>query len=519
MKPVKALLAPILLLTMLIAVSCTQPSTMKEPGVGHVRLTTTEEKGLEVLDAGGIDHYEYEAHPRFSLEEGFRLYGETDWKELGADTGSSEIIGPFTQGYWVFGLRALVPSGEVMWEGTGEGYISESSLSVIPVTMHRVPGEGEVLFEIDIPESTSSMPNPVVKFDETTASIAWTKTGAGTGTISYSGTISGVAAGWHSVSVRFTSGKVEAGDAMAVQVIPGVTVIIRGKFEVGEYEKPYLTIDSPSAARGEIRMSGGTTKVTTDTMEMGETHTYAYAITEGRTSVTTKWYVNGEEKGSGNSFAFTPEANGTYEIAALSRYYAESSLGGTWIEETTSASITVLVHPEMSTLTWNSGTVTTRQSLPYDTVLTVGAPSREGYEFSHWTVTGGMSGNVTAGTKINITKPAYNFTAVWNEKPAVRLELSSALRLTYASSTATTIPATGILGKLTSSSTTYTASKVAVRWFVDGKEVFWICDRGDGTYTIPGAEEAGLTPGKYPLAAQVDCGGTVTSCRMTVTWQ
>ena len=98
MKPVKALLASILLLAMSIVVSCTQPSAMKEPGVGNVRLTTTEEKGLDVLDAGGIDHYEYEAHPRFALEEGFRLYGETDWKELGADTGSSEIIGPFTQG-------------------------------------------------------------------------------------------------------------------------------------------------------------------------------------------------------------------------------------------------------------------------------------------------------------------------------------------------------------------------------------------------------------------------------------
>ena len=508
----------LIVLASLLAVSCTQVSDVPAPGCGSVRLSTAEEKELEVLDAGGIDHYEYEAHPQFTLLDGQYLTGETGWKTLEADEGSSEIIGPFTQGSWRFGLRAVTPLGETIWEGAGEGYISESSLSVIPITMHRVEGSGTIVLELEIPESNSSMPNPTVTLDGAAVSITWNKNNAGSGTLSYTGSISNVSAGWHEVVVRFVSGSVEAGDAKAVQVLPSGTVILRGAFEVGEYEEPHLKIDAPLAARSEIRLNGGTVGITSDTMKKGETHTYKYVFTEGRSNATIKWYVNGTESGTGATFAFTPDFNGIYEITALSRYYAKSALGGTWIEESASASTTVLVYPEMCLITWNNGTTIPRQRLPLETVLTVGAPTREGYTFSHWAVTGGYTGNVSLGASFTLTKTAYTFTAVWNENPSIKLALSSGLVLSFGSGSATAVPAEGVLGAITSASSTYPASSLAVRWFLDGKEIFWICDKGGGKYSIPGATEAGIEPGSYPFEARVTCGTKTTSCATTVTW-
>lgn len=522
----------LILITALLTVSCTQNPPASEPGCGSVRLSTATEKGLDILDAGGIDHYEYEAHPRFTLEGGQYLKGETNWKTLEADENSSEIIGPFTQGYWKFGLRALAPLGETIWEGEGEGYVSETSLSVIPITMHRVEGSGTLVLELDIPESSASMPNPTVKVDNVTASITWTKTGTGTGTVSYKGSVADVSAGWHEVVIRFVSGSVEAGSATAVQMIPGNTVIIRGALEVGEYERPHLKIDAPTAARGEIRRNGETTGLVTDTMEKNETRTYRYAFTSGRSNATVTWYVNGEEAGAGATFTFAPKANGTYEIAGLSHYYAESTFGGTWIEESSSASITVLVHPEMSLITWKNGKIIdkstgvetneeriTRQRLPFNTEFTVGAPAREGYDFSHWSVTGGDKSVVYAGETFKVTEATYTFTSVWTQRPCIELSLSSGLVLTYSATSSSTIPVNGAIGRISSASSSYPATSLAVRWFLDGKEIFWICDKGNGTYSIPGAAEAKIEPGAYPLEARVQCGAKTTSCTTTVTWR
>ena len=508
----------LIVLASLLAVSCTESSNVPAPGCGSVRLSTVEEKELEVIDAGGIDHYEYEAHPLFTLQDGQYLIGETGWKTLEADEGSSEIIGPFTQGSWRFGLRAVTPLGDTIWEGSAVGYISESSLSVIPITMHRVEGTGNIVLELALPESSSSMPNPTVTIDGAAASITWNRNNAGSGTLSYTGIISGVSAGWHEVIVRFVSGSVETGDAKTVQVIPSGTVIIRGSFEVGEYEEPHLKIDAPMAARGEIRLNGSTAGITTDTMKKGETHTYKYTFTEGRNNATIKWYVNGIESGNGETFAFTPASNGIYEIAALSRYYAKSALGGTWIEESASASTTVLVQPEMCLITWNNGTTITRQRLPLETVLTVGAPTREGYTFSHWAVTEGYTGNVASGASFTLDKTAYTFTAVWNENPSIRLALSSGLVLSFGTGSTTRVPSEGVLGTITSASSAYPASNLAIRWFLDGKEIFWICDKGGGKYSIPGATEAGIEPGSYPFEARVTCGTKTTSCATTITW-
>lgn len=468
--------------TLILLVSCT-PSSLSS-GEGLVKLTTTTEKSIEVVDAGGIDHYEYKATPQFTLDSRYTLKGETDWKTISSSSGASEIIGPFSQGYWLFSLRALAPGGFTMWEGEGEGYIASSSLSVIPITMRRVAGTGSVEIILQVSEYQSNMPLPLITVDEVSVSdITWEIKGAGTGTLNYKTTITDLSAGWHTVAIKITSSTEDMGDAVAVEIMPGAIAIINGTLTSGEWLKPHLKIDAPQPSRGEIILASTNQKIETDVMETGETHTYTYKVTSGRESSEIKWYVNGNLFATGTSFMFTPEANGTYEIAALSRYYAVSSLGGNWIEESTSASLTVLVHPDLSTLTWNDGTKVTQQRLPYETVLTFTSPQREGKIFDYWNVSGGFTGKKYSGDTLELSSPAYTFMAVWNEKPSIELKLTQGANSTYIfDSTSTkefTVPLTGANIVVNSAATIR-----EMRWFLDGIEIFWICDKGNNTYSI-----------------------------------
>lgn len=478
----KALIIFVAIIALLV--SCYAPSSLSSEE-GLVKLTTATEKSIEVVDAGGIDYYEYKATPQFTLHSRYTLKGETDWKAIESSSGASEIIGPFSQGYWLFSLRALAPGGFTMWEGTGEGYISASSLSVIPITMHRVEGTGSAEIILQVAEYQLNMPIPSIIVDEVAISdIAWEIKGEGTGTLSYKATILNLSAGWHTVAIKIISSTENMGDAVAVEIMPGAIAIISGTLTPGEWLKPYLKLEAPQPTRGEIILASTAQRIETDVMETGETHTYTYKITSGRESPEIKWYVNGNLLATGSSFMFTPEANGTYEIAALSRYYAPSSLGGEWIEESTSASLTVLVHPDLSTLTWDDGTKTTQQRLPYETVLTLDSPQRDGKVFDYWNVSGGYFGKKYKGDTLELTSPAYTFVAVWDEKPSIKINLTQGTNSTYVFDFTSTkdfiVPHSGA-NILVNSATIIRE----MRWFLDGKEIFWICDKGDNTYSIP----------------------------------
>lgn len=505
----------IVLIYLLIAITLISCDNTTADGVGFVRLVAVADKSIDVIDSGRIERYEYTAEPLFENKE--KIYGETDWLEVEANEKSSALIGPFTQGLWRFNLRALSLQGYVMWTGAGEGYIGASTDSVIPITMNRVDGTGYISFRLSVPEYTSDISSPVVKIDNADITPVWTETGRGTGTIEFSATVEGVQVGWHSVTVQVTAGGTTVGEAAAVEISNGNYSFIRGSFAIGEYVEAYLKLDAPEAARSEIRNADGTA-ITSDDMKKGESRTYTYALTSGRDTATVSWYINGEFQKSGKTYTFTPTATGVFEISALSRYYAESAMGEGWIEESTSSSITVYVEPKLSTITWNTGTYTTRQYVAYNTVLTLNAPTRDGYVFKNWTVTGSKTTTLKDTDTLTVEGSAYTLTAVWEQKPVLKLKATKVTDTKYSISQDTgssTVVSEGDVLDVTLTGVT----GLALRWFVDGKEVFWIIDKGDGKYTIPTKEEAQVTKGTYPVTVRGTKSTVEYEGSFNLTWQ
>ncbi len=496
-------------------VSCTAGQA-ELSDVGYVRFAVETPKELDVTDSGRIDHFEYMAEPQFETTA-FAVSGVTeDWTIVDGDEDSSALIGPFTQGRWKFELHAVSRNGYVMWEGKGEGYINVSTDSVIPITLTRVAGEGYIDFRITVPEYTTTIKAPTITIDNKTVSnLVWEESGRGSGKIEFHAIASGISAGWHNVIVRVGDGGTTTGEAVAVEVSAGNYTFIKGECSIGEYTNAYLKIEAPAAARSEIRNSSGK-KILSDEMKYKESRTYTYALTNGKTAATVTWYVNGEEKGTGKTFTFTPQTSGIFELSALSRYYAESSVSSVWIEESTSSSITVYVEPKLSTITWNTGEIVTRQSVSYDTVLTIGAPIRDGYVFKYWKVTGSTSGTYYSGSTLTVNGTSYTFTAVWTAAPQFKLTANTtAGTLTEASGSTRKVPEEG-LGVTCSKAGDY-------RWFVNGKEVFWILDKGDGLFEIPGKTEAGLVKGDYTVRVEgtIDVSGVKKKVvgTFTLTWE
>lgn len=513
----KKLALALIVLIMLIT-SCAQPSNEGSVGGdGYIRLFVSEEKDLTILDAGGISRYQYKASPKFSYENGEKISGvQTEWTTVAANSSSSEMIGPFSQGFWAFQLRAITAQEAFLWEGEGSGYIGASTVSVITIPLHRVPGRGKIQIELSISEFAENISDPIVTIDGKEQTVTWSKTGVGTGKIEYIGTFPDIEYGWHPVTIRVLSQDEVLGDAVAVEILPGETTFIRGNLEVGEYNEPTIKIEHPYATRSEIRIKGQTNAIITDSLDKDQIRTYTCALTTGRVGGETIWFLNGDKVGTGAEYKFVPKGNGTYELTALTRYYAKSSLGDLFIEETSSANVTIFVYPNMSALTWDTGELITRQRLPYDTILTIGAPSKEGYEFSHWAVTGGYTGNIKENESLTLSKPTYNFKAVWQPKPSIQIELTSAKKLLFKSGSTTEIPEEGVLGRLEVNANGVTAQSLALRWFLDGEEVFWVADRGNGTYKIPGATSAGISKGQHILMCQVNVGGAEKKCQTAI---
>lgn len=484
-------------------------------GVGFVRLVAVGNKSIDVIDSGRIEKYEYTAEPLFENKE--KIKGETDWLEVEANEQSSALIGPFTQGLWRFNLRALSLQGYVMWTGTGEGYIGASTDSIIPITMNRADGTGYINFRLTVPEYTSDISTPVIKIDDTAVTPVWTESGRGTGTIEFTATIGDIKVGWHSVTVQVTAGGTTVGEAAAVEISNGNYSFIKGSFAIGEYVEAYLKLDAPEAARSEIRNAGGTA-ITSDDMKKGDSRTYTCALTSGRDAAAVNWYINGEYQRTGKTFTFTPTATGVFELSALSRYYAESTMGEGWIEESTSSSITVYVEPKLSTITWNTGDYTTRQYVAYNTVLSLNAPSRDGYIFKNWAVTGSKTATLKETDTLTVEGSAYTLTAVWEQKPLLKLKAIKVTNSTYNISqdtgSSSVIPdGEGLDVTLTG------VTGLELRWFIDSKEVFWIMDKGDGSYTIPAKEKAGLLKGSYSVTVKGVKADIKYEGTFNLTWQ
>ena len=498
-----------LLVIILLITSCSSPETPLQ-GEGFVKLVATQPKGLDIVDSGRIDHYEYTALPLFELKNE-KLSGATnDWTVLRANEESSELIGPFSQGKWTFELRAISVNGVMLWYGKTDYYINATKSNIIPIELKRAEGKGFIEFRLNVPEYSLNMTTPKVTLDGKEVTLEWTVKGEGTGTIEYYALLSDVSVGWHKVTVRVENAGSSVGEAVAVEVTNGNYVFITGSFDVGRFSNGYLHIDEPMATRGVIKKDGN--EITSDELVKKESATYTYTLKSGRDTNEIVWYINGEEAEKGKEFTFTPLESGIYEVSAISRYYAESTLGKEWIEESSSSSITVFVEPEVSLITWDAGTTITRQLLPYDTTITLGSPKRENYVFKNWQVTGALNTTLNEGDKFTTSGPSYNFKAVWSNEPTLYLRADTTLLTLWSddviaigSDSSTTVEATkplNVVMKWFYLNQERDARYGEVRWFIDGKETFLILDKGNGEYSIPTASELKIEKGAHAVRVE-----------------
>lgn len=519
----------LLVVIILLFTSCSSPEASLQ-GEGFVKFVATEQKGLDVVDSGRIDHYEYTAVPLFEKKE--RLEGKAEkWTELEANEQSSEVIGPFTQGKWAFELRAMSVNGVMLWYGKTEYYINAAVSNIIPIELKRAEGTGFIEFRLNVPEYSTAIKAPIVTIDGVEKNITWEESGRGTGSIVYHSIISSVSVGWHSVTVRIADSGSSAGEAMAVEVSNGNYVFITGSFDPGKYTESYLHLDEPQPSRSEIKRNNKA--LTSDEIKRDESVTYTYSLLSGRNATEIIWFVNGEEVSKGKDYVFKPQKAGIYELSVIGRYYAKSTLGKNWIEESSSSSITVFVEPKMSVVTWVTGSVTTRQLVAYDTVLTLGSPKREGYEFNHWAVTGAYNGNLNQGDTLEIKGATYTLTAIWDEEPCLYLIVNKNWLLG-------SLNADPVIGTGDKSSFVVKENKPlrvaltirqqvgnalkdlplneALRWFVNGKEVYYVVNKTEGIYEIPVATEGKIEKGTYPVTVKCTYKGEEKQGSFNLTW-
>ena len=324
------------LLAIALLVSCDGQSPVASSGEGWL-LFGVQEKRLESDTDSQLSYYEYKATPLFELSEGTPLRGETDWKKVGAKDGESDLVGPFTQGYWRIAIRACNRGGSVLYTDQKDVYIAESRTAYIVFNATRGTADGYVSVNITVPRTTAgtgltvTFNDGVAAHSKTVTSWTMTQTDAET---TYTGTVS-LAAGSY-VAVFTVPG---AGEAISTEVLAGETAHITGTIYPSAYAAGTLTVVTPDESRAHITASD-------HWVEVGKG--LALTLVRDKGSFTTAdWYVNGEKKGTGMSWTFTPDEPGIYEVVAFvyTRLSQTNTGNGTgavvFYETSTSASWTV----------------------------------------------------------------------------------------------------------------------------------------------------------------------------------
>lgn len=326
----------LLLSVIVLLVSCDGQGFDMPGGEGWIRITMAE-KHLEADTDSLLAYYEYKAEALFGLEGNHPLRGETDWRRVGAVDGESDMIGPFSQGYWRISIHACNRGGSILYTDVKEVYIAESHTAYIVFDATRGTSDGTVSVDISVPRTTAGT-GLSVSFNDGVAAhgrtvTSWTMTQTETET-RYTGSVDLPAGSY--VAVFSVPG---AGEAISVEVLAGETAHVTGTLYPSAYPEGNLTVVTPDESRAHITASG-------HWIEVG--HGLALTLVRDKGSFTTAdWYVNGEKKGTGMSWTFTPDEPGIYEIVAfvytrLSQTNQGNSTGAVVFYETsTSASFTV----------------------------------------------------------------------------------------------------------------------------------------------------------------------------------
>lgn len=368
----------ILLISLCSFVSCKNASdyvTGSEVSIIEPSFVTTtgEEKELEVDVSVKVDGYKIKMIPLWTTDTGAPIYGSTAGKEGADENGyvyivASELsnIGYYTQGLWLFGLKAYC--GENLIYTVPEKVVEiNGNTHSIPIDPKEVKYSNTsancivILKDFDILlvdsldkyngtdyQVTVSI-NPVTSSGTTISNIDVTReitsVSKSKGKISNYTVPSSIAPGTYVISVIFSQKNdqgtlvVDGGTSYGFTAIPGATMIIKGtssddidlyphKFKSVGTSGSGIIIDSGSKSEVIVKAyNSSNTEITSTTV--GQAVTLKAEIKEiidentsnPITSSSFKWFVDGvEQEGtsiSSGNLTFTPTTAKTYTITYM----------------------------------------------------------------------------------------------------------------------------------------------------------------------------------------------------------
>ena len=305
---------------------------------------TGEEKEL-VSAKIKIDTYKIKMIPQWTMADtGVPIYGSTEGKGENGYVSFSDTqlnnIGYYTQGLWLFGLKAYsdgvliyevpektveingnkhtipISASEIKYSSSNNSctvkldefdiflvdsfnkYYSDDKVYRITYSISPVTANGSTISETEIIFNESMTPtNSVVKVSNLTVSGE-----------------SGISAGAYVISISYYqkvngSWKKDGGTSYGFTAIPGATMTIKGSADIDLYPNRYVSVGTGES--GIIIDSGTNATVTIGTdLTASSTVTDKTAVTfTGKmdgTVTSGQWFVNGVKTSSGSTFSYTP---------------------------------------------------------------------------------------------------------------------------------------------------------------------------------------------------------------------
>lgn len=305
---------------------------------------TGEEKEL-VSAKIQIDTYKIKMIPQWTMADtGVPIYGSTEGKGENGYVSFSDTqlnnIGYYTQGLWLFGLKAYsdgvliyevpektveingnnhtipISASEIKYSSSNNSctvkldefdiflvdsfnkYYSDDKKYRITYSISPVTANGSTISETGIIFNENMTPtNSVVKVSNLTVS------GEG-----------GISAGTYVISISYYqkvngSWKKDGGTSYGFTAIPGATMTIKGSADIDLYPNRYVSVGTGES--GIIIDSGTNATVTIGTdLTASSTVTDKTAVTfTGKVDGTVtsgQWFVNGVKTSSGSTFSYTP---------------------------------------------------------------------------------------------------------------------------------------------------------------------------------------------------------------------
>lgn len=276
-----------------------------------------------------IASWQYKATAKFTVQAPSYIEGATDWKDMSVTGMESAKQGPFTQGQWTFGVRALNEDGKVIYEGETTAYVklldrnAEQSNHVSVKLDPAATGKGS--FRINVTTNTTSTSGMSAKlmYRKTNSSTWRTFTNFTTananGKTCFSATVPDVDSG--NYVLNFTvmeSGTTIGGQSLSASVLADEQTVISGDIIPSAYVGGIIDVQLPETVTGTI--------VYNATAKTGVPLTMRWNNTGSAVPTTIIWSVSGIYSGTGGTFTYTPDEVGEHPISAVA-YNGDEEVG------------------------------------------------------------------------------------------------------------------------------------------------------------------------------------------------